>query len=125
MHPLILITYIPYLCVDQDVRVLIGNEFEASGFNAMASNLKQCGRILNNIRNGASFHVHCNQTLVGRYVVVQMDATQSHLTVCELEVYEEQGRVMTFSCALQKHTKSIIYNIIKHFQIQILVFQNI
>ena len=107
------------------IKILVGNEFNSASFSAATSGFEQCGGVYDNIQTGASFHVHCYQTLVGRYVVVQMDGAESQLTVCELEVYQEQGRAMTLSCALQTHTKSLIYNIIKHFQIQILVFQNI
>ena len=76
---------------DHVTRLLIGIEFNSASFSAETSGFEQCGGIYDNIQTGASFHVHCYQTLVGRYVVVQMDATQSQLTVCELEVYQEQG----------------------------------
>ena len=88
------------------IKILVGNEFDSASFSAETSGFEQCGGVYDNIQTGASFHVHCYQTLVGRYVVVQMDATQSQLTVCELEVYQEQGRAMAFSCALQKHHKT-------------------
>ena len=59
----------------------------------LTSDFTQCGGVYNGIRTGTLFYIHCYQTLVGRYVVVQMDETDAQLTVCELEVYQEQGDV--------------------------------
>ena len=68
----------------------VGNQFDATGFNASTTKLKKCAGKYK-LKMGASFYIHCYRTLVGRYVVVQMFALNSHFTVCEVEVYQEQG----------------------------------
>ena len=87
---------------DRSIQVYIGNEFDSTGFDASTAGFKQCGGVYT-VKKGASFYIHCYQTLVGRYVVVQMNALNSHFTVCEVEVYQEQGMYRINHC--QKITK--------------------
>ena len=75
---------------DRSIQVYIGNEFDSTGFDASTAGFKQCGGVYT-VKMGASFYIHCYRTLVGRYVVVQIIALNSHFIVCEVEVYQEQG----------------------------------
>ena len=80
--------------LDLDIKILVGTTFDPAGFKALTSDVTQCGGVYDRIRTGTLFYIHCYQTLVGRYVVVQMDETDAQLTVCELEVYQEQGKAV-------------------------------
>ena len=77
---------------DINVNILIGRTFEEASFNPLKTTFNQCGGAYDQILSGTLFYIHCFQTLVGRYIVVHMDALATALKICEIEVYQDQGR---------------------------------
>ena len=71
----------------------MGATFDAAVFNVLTSGFTQCGGAYDRIRTATRFYIHCYQTIVGRYVVVYIDRINSQLTVCEIEIYQQQGQI--------------------------------
>ena len=81
----------------------VANVFNGASFYDSQS----CGKGYSHIKTHTLFYVHCYQTLVGRYVIVQMYAGNAALVVCEIEVYQKQGKVQKLSGNMVKHTQNL------------------
>ena len=77
--------------------VLVGKTFDPATFDPSTSGFSQCGGEYDRVRTRTLFHIHCYQTLVGRYVVLQAEGMSTQLSICEVEVYQEQGMTVVYN----------------------------
>ena len=71
-----------------NVSVRVGDTFNETSFNP--ETFSECAYEAQPFGEGEMRYLHCGTTLIGRYVTVYLKHT-GILTVCEVEVYSEQG----------------------------------
>ena len=82
-----------FIFTEENIKVQAGNTFDSATYTPLNSGFEQCVDTVFSAAIGEVLYIHCKTTLFYRYVVVYI-ATDSQmvLTICELEVYQEQGR---------------------------------
>ena len=77
---------------ESSISVAAGDVFDPAVYQPWTPGWENCSETIFSVDIGEVLYIHCTTTLFHQYVVVYIavDAPMV-LTVCELEVYQEQG----------------------------------